>query len=32
MPTLAELFSGGPIKDVGVAVYRFVSVLGSACL
>lgn len=25
MPTLAELFSGGPISNVGVAVYRFVS-------
>jgi uncharacterized membrane protein YdjX (TVP38/TMEM64 family) len=24
MPSLADLFSGGPVKNVGVAVYRFV--------
>jgi hypothetical protein len=26
MPSLADLFSGGPVKNVGVAVYRFVSI------
>lgn len=25
MPSLAQLFSGGPVTNVGAAVYRFVS-------
>jgi hypothetical protein len=30
MPSLAQLFSGGPVTNVSVAVYRFVSAVRTA--
>jgi hypothetical protein len=31
LPTLAELFSGKPVSNIGVAVYRFVSASPRSC-